>query len=95
MRAGDIYRFPVQTSAFAADPLQQHRQRAKDALAHDYRPLGGTPQPIKSSSTPAYSRGSTTLYADEQLRISVELGPLLWFHTARGGTIGGLVDTFA
>ena len=126
MRTSEIYRYPIQTSAFQADPLQQHRQKVREALAagpetpmpldttladHDALrllpeearaalrrgdwQLGRPVESVKAVHTPAYTRGSYTVYADDNLRLQAELGPLIWIHTQRGNSIGGLLDTFA
>lgn len=126
MRASEIYRYPVQTSSFAADPLRERRRAVQEDFAagakpevqvdttmfsssplqdfiaeakrdvyYGLKPLGQLAESVKTVHTPAYSRGSYTMYEGDGLRVQVDLGPLMWQHTQRGGTIGGLVDTFA
>lgn len=126
MRASEIHRYPVQSSAFQVDPLRERRRvvqqefaagpkpapaldttpfdssplrdfvaQARRDVASGLRPLGQLPESVKAIHTPAYSRGSYTMYEGEGLRVQVELGPLLWQHTQRGSGLGQLIDTFA
>lgn len=126
MRATEIYRYPVQTSAFEADPLRERRRvvqqdfaagprpevqldttmfsssplqdfvaEARRDVYYGLKPLGQLAESVKAVHTPAYSRGSYTMYEGEGLRVSVDLGPLMWQHTERGGGLGRMIDTFA
>ena len=112
MRATEIYRYPVQTSAFEADPLRERRRvvqqdfaagprpevqldttmfsssplqdfvaEARRDVYYGLKPLGQLAESVKAVHTPAYSRGSYTMYEGEGLRVSVDLGPLMWQHT--------------
>lgn len=126
VRTSDIYRLPLQTSAFAVDPLTERRQlvrqefaagpravaqldttvlassplqdfvdQARHEVVYGLNPLGQLAESIKAVHTPGYSRGQYQMVSGEDLRVTVELGPLLWHHTERGSRAGQLIDTFA
>ncbi|QPF71807.1 hypothetical protein G8A07_01915 [Roseateles sp. DAIF2] len=85
----------LDTTSFTSSPLQDFIDEAQHDVYYGLKPLGQLAESVKAVHTPAYSRGQYTLYEGDGLRVRVELGPLMWQHTERGGTIGGLVDTFA
>jgi hypothetical protein len=85
----------LDTTPFTRSPARDFVDAAKDALLHGATPGKPMPPSIKSVSTPTYSRAGWTLFADDTLRVSVQTGPLLWLHTARGSDAGRLVDTWA
>jgi hypothetical protein len=126
VRTSDIYRYPLQTSAFATDPLPERRQlvqqefdagpsavvhldttvfdssplqdfvdQAQQDVIYGLNPLGQLAESVKAVHTPSYTRGQYQMVSGEDLRVTVELGPLLWHHTERGSAAGQLIDTFA
>lgn len=85
------------TRLLLSPALPEYLARIGAEVAAGNDPLGQLPEPVSAVHTPAYTRGHYTMYAAADLRVSVDLGPLLWQHAQRGepGSIGQILDAFA
>lgn len=84
----------LDTTLFASSPLLDYRAELRAAMTRGDFGLPATPS-VKAIATPSYSRGSYLLHEGADMRVRVELGPLMWQQTERGSSVGGWVDTFA
>jgi hypothetical protein len=73
-------------------PLAQYRAQLEQAML-----VARPPQPVHGfhAPTPPYTHGEYTLIDDSNLRIVVELGPLLTHHVFRGSSPSTMVSVWA
>jgi hypothetical protein len=73
---------PISAASSFWQPLAERQAQLRQAALQPPKPLD-----IEQKwhpETPAYTRGTYTMVNDEDLRIEVELGPLLVNHRFRG-----------
>jgi hypothetical protein len=77
---------PVQldTTMYVSSPLKDFAAEVKRDLVYNLRPMLQLPEPVSTVHTPPYSRGTYTMHSDPGLRLTVDLGPILWMHAERG-----------
>ncbi|MET0518917.1 MAG: hypothetical protein ABW005_08795 [Burkholderiaceae bacterium] len=96
MQDGPAPRVEASTRLLLSPDLPGYLAGIRAEVAAGRDPLGQLPEAVSAVHTPPYSRGQYMMFADDSLRVSVELGPLLWQHAQRGapGSLGQILDAF-